>query len=43
MTTKKMLLFVFMICSFTIVSAQTKSNVEIDVAEMEGQIGRAHV
>lgn len=38
MTTKKMLLFVFMICSFTIVSAQTKSNVEIDVAEMEGHI-----
>jgi hypothetical protein len=38
MTIKKMLLFVFMLCSFTILSAQTKSNLEVESAEMEGHV-----
>ncbi len=38
MTTKKIILCLVMLCSFTIVSAQTKSTIEIDSAEMEGHV-----
>ena len=38
MTTKKIILCLVMLCSFTVVSAQTKNNVEFDVSEMGGHI-----
>lgn len=38
MTTKKIILCLVMLCSITIGSAQTISNIEIDVADMEGHV-----
>lgn len=38
MTTKRILLFVFMLCSITIVNAQTSSNTEPTILEMSGEI-----